>query len=212
VPIVGVVGDVKEQGQGNPTNLEMYRPYEQASYAASMTLMVRSQTDPESLASSIRKEVWNVDKNVPVEDVQTLNQVISRSVSSRRSMLFLVTVFAGIALLLGLTGIYGLISYFVSLHIPEIGVRMALGAQKSSILKMVIRQGSFPVFVGTVIGLAGSVAFSRLMTKLLFGVHPTDPFVLAAVAFLLIATALFSSCIPAYRATRLNVVQALRAE
>ena len=212
VPVVGVVGDVKEQGQENPTNLEMYRPYEQASYSDSMILMVRSQTNPETLARAIRKEVWSVDKNVPVEQVQTLNHVISQSVSARRSMLFLVTVFAGIALTLGLIGIYGLISYFVSLHIPEIGVRMALGAQKSNILKMVIQQGSFPVFAGTVIGLAGSVAFSGLMTKLLFGVHPADPFVLAAVAFLLIATALFSSWIPAYRATRLNVVQALRTE
>lgn len=212
VPIVGVVADVKEQALDSPTHLEMYRPYEQAPYASSMILMVRTESDPAALASAIRNEVWTVDKDVPVADVQLLTQVVYESLAARRSTMLLLAAFAGLALLLGVVGIYGVVTYAVSQRTHEIGIRMALGAQLSDVLKLVIRNAMAMVLVGVAIGLLGAVALTRLMSTLLFEVRPVDATTYVAMSVLLVAVGLLACYIPARRATKVDPLVALRYE
>ena len=212
LPIVGVVADVKEQGLDLPTHPEIYRPYVQAPYPSSMILMVRTDSNPTALASAIRKEVWAIDKDVPVADVQTLAQVISESLATRRSTMLLLAAFAGLALLLGSIGIYGVVTYAVSQRTHEIGIRIALGAQMSDVLRLVIRNGMVLVLAGVGIGLAGAFALTRLMSTLLFEVRSTDALTFAIVSALLIAVALLACYLPARRATRVDPLVALRYE
>ena len=210
--IVGVVGDVKEQGLELPTHLEMYRPYEQVSFPSSLILMVRTEADPTALAVAIRKEVWSVDKDVPIADLQPLTQVISESLAARRSTMLLLAAFAGLALLLGAVGIYGVMSYAVTQRTNEIGIRMALGAQTRDVLKLVVRNGMTLTLIGVGVGLAGALALTRLMTSLLFGVAPTDAATFMTVSVGLIVVALLACYLPARRATKVDPLVALRYE
>src|SRR5262249_43787660 len=156
VSIVGVVGDVKEQGLNLPTHLEMYRPYDQAPFPSSLTLMVRTDAEPTALAAVIRQEVWAVDKDVPVADIQPMTQVIYESVAKPRSTMLLLSVFAAIALTLGAIGVYGVIAYTVNRRSHEMGVRMALGATSGDLLKLVLEQGMVLTLAGVVVGLVAS--------------------------------------------------------
>jgi putative ABC transport system permease protein len=212
VPIVGVVADVKEQSLDAPTHLEMYRPYEQAPFASTMTLMVRTEAEPTTLAAAIRNEVWAVDKDVPVARIQPLTQVISESLSKPRSTMLLLAIFAGVALVLGSIGIYGVVAYSVVERTHEIGIRMALGARPSNVLRMVIGQGMSLTLAGVTVGLGGAFAASRALESLLFGVGTTDAATFVGVALLLGLVALLACWIPARRATKVDPIVALRYE
>jgi putative ABC transport system permease protein len=212
VPIIGVVGDVKEQGMDLPTHLEMYRPYDQATYISSLVLMVRTDAEPGALAGAIRKEVWALDRDVPVADVQPLTKVIAESLAARRSTMLLLAAFAGLALLLGTVGIYGVVSYAVGQRTHEIGVRLALGASTRQILQLIVGQGMKLILIGVLIGLGGAYLATRLLQSLLFGVRATDPITFIVTALLLSGVALLACVIPARRAARVDPLIALRYE
>jgi putative ABC transport system permease protein len=212
VPIVGVVADVKEQGLDVPTHLELYRPYDQAPYPSAMTLMVQTDADPTALASAIRSEVLAVDKDVPLSDVQPLARVVSKSLTRPRSTMLLLAIFAGVALLLGSIGIYGVVAYGVAQRTQEIGIRMALGASSRDVLRMVLGQGMTLILAGVAIGLGCAVAATRALESLLFGVSAIDPFTFAAVSVLLTGVALVACLAPARRAMKVDPMVALRYE
>jgi predicted permease len=210
--IVGVVGDIKQQGLRNQTEPEMYRPYMQHNFLPDMTVMVRSTSDPTALAASIRGAVWSVNKNVPITHLESMDEVVARSISQPRSTMILLSIFAGIGLILGVIGIYGVISYTVTQRSQEIGIRMALGAATLDVLKLVLGQGMKLVLCGIAIGLAGAFALTRLLSGLLFGVSATDPATFAIISALLVLVALFACYLPARRATRVDPVRSLRYE
>jgi predicted permease len=212
VPIVGVVSDVKEQGLDLPTHLEMYRPFAQSPLTSSLTLMVRTDTEPSALAAAIRNEVWAIDRNVPIADVQPLAQVVSESVNARRQTMLMLASFAGVALLLGAVGIYGVVTYSVNQRTHEIGVRMALGATSRDVLRLIVGQGMRVILTGVALGLVGAYLASRALEQLLFGVSATDPLTFAGVTLLLVVVAFLACLIPARRATRVDPMEALRYE
>jgi putative ABC transport system permease protein len=178
-----------------------------------MFMAVRSVTpDPRALISSAQNAVWSVDKNVPLANVRTMQDMIADSVVRRKFAMLLLAIFAGVAVLLAAMGLYGVMSFSVAQRTREIGIRVALGAQRTDVLRLVINQGMVFVGSGVAAGLVGSVGLTRLMSALLFGVSPTDVGTFASVAFLLACIALLACWIPARRATRLDPVIALRSE
>ena len=212
VTIVGVVGDVRQQSLSVPTVPEMYRPFFQHTSLPPLTIMVRTATTFSALAPSIRSAVWSIDNNVPITDLQPMTEVVAQSISQPRSTMLLLTAFAAIGLLLGVIGIYGVISYSVAQRTHEIGVRMALGAQSADVLKLVVGQGLKLTLIGAALGLAGAFAVTRLMSSLLFGVSASDPATFGVVTLSLTAVALLASYIPARRAARVTPMVALRYE
>jgi predicted permease len=212
VVIVGVVGDVKHHGLDSQTRLEMYRPYDQSPFPSTMTLMVRANSDPQLLTAAIRQEVWAVDGDVPIAEVQLMSQVVYKSLAGRRSTMILLVALAAAALILGAVGIYGVISYSVTQRTHEIGIRMALGAGSRSVLRLVIGQGLKLTLIGVAIGVAGATVATRLMEGLLFGVSATDALTFAVVSALMIGVALTACAVPARRATKVDPMVALRYE
>jgi len=209
--IVGIVGDVDHQGLDDPPDIQVYTPQMQFTDGF-MQLAVRTSVDPASLTAAVRNEIRAVDPDVPIYQIATMRQLISSSVSQRRFTLVLLAGFAAIALLMSAIGIYGVMSYTVTQRTQEIGIRVALGAQTSDVLKLVIRQGIRLVLVGVVSGLIGAFALTRLMEGLLFGVKATDPLTFAGIALLLISVALLACYIPARRAAKVDPMVALRYE
>jgi putative ABC transport system permease protein len=177
-----------------------------------MRLVIRSPSEPLSLASAVRHELLAVDKDQPVMDIKTLEQFISESVFRHRLNLFLLGIFAGLALTLAALGIYSVVSYSVVQRTHEIGIRMALGAARRDVLKLVVGEGFGLTLVGVAIGVAGALATTRFLSSLLYGVRPTDPVTYVAVSVVLTAVALLASCIPARRATKVDPMVALRYE
>jgi predicted permease len=211
VTIIGVVADTKLYGLDNPARLEVYYPYRQQP-DTDMDLVVRSAVDPASLTSAIRAAVAAIDKDQPIFDVQTMQQRVDDSISTRRLTLVLLGIFSALALLLAAIGIYGVMAYSVALRTQEIGIRIALGAQQHDVLRLVLGQGARIAFFGVAIGLAAAAALARLLSGLLFSVSASDPVTFAAVAVLLIAVALLACYIPARRALRVDPIIALRYE
>jgi putative ABC transport system permease protein len=210
--IVGVVGDVRHKSLDVEGGAEFYRSYLQ-SPAASMSLVVRTErADPASIASSIRSAVQQVDKDQPISNIQTMDQLLADSVAQRRFNMLLLGIFACVALILAAVGIFGVMSYSVTQRTHEIGIRMALGAQGSDVLKLVVGQGMSLALIGVALGLLASVIMTRVMSNLLFGVSATDPLTFAGVSLLLTVIALIACYIPARRATRVEPVIALRYE
>jgi len=181
-------------------------------YPGSVNLVIRSQGDLASLAAAVRKEVLQIDPNQPVADVRTMEQWLERAVAGPRYRTTLLGLFALVALALASTGIYGVMSYSVSQRTHEIGVRMALGARRMDVMRLVVRQGMMLVIVGVVLGLGGAFALTRLMASLLFGVTAKDPFTFVAVSALLTLVAFFACYLPARRATKVDPLVALRYE
>jgi putative ABC transport system permease protein len=175
-----------------------------------MRLVVRADVPPLSLVSTVKEAVRSLDRDVPFSQVATMEQLLAKSVAPRRLNLALLAVFAVIALALAVAGIYGVMSYTVTTRTREIGVRVALGAQVSDVIKLVVVQGLKPALAGVAIGLIVSFALTRLMTSLLFGVSATDPLTFVAVTVLLIAVALLAALVPARRATKVDPMVALR--
>lgn len=213
--IVGVVSDVKQSGLNQAVRPELYAPYTQPMWEGmtqSMTLVVRTKSDPSTLVPLIRREVLSVDPYQPIYNVQTMETVIERSVSYNRLNMLLLSIFAALALLLALVGIYSVMSYLVTQHTREIGIRMALGARPWDILKLMLGQGLVLTLIGVVIGMAGAFAMTRVMASLLFGVTATDPLTYLGVSLLLLLVSLLACFIPARRAMKVDPMIALRYE
>jgi putative ABC transport system permease protein len=212
--VVGVVSDVRRGGKAGQISPQVYYPAAQtALYPVRLAeFTFRSSGDPKQLVAAVQQQVWAIDKDLPVTHVRTYDELVSQSVSERRFQTMLLGLFASLALILAMVGIYGVISYSVSQRTPEIGVRMALGASRGGILKMVIGRAMLLVAVGIAAGAAGAFALSRYLKSLLFEVKPGDPWTYASLAILLAMVALAASLIPARRATRVDPMIALRYE
>ncbi|HYY56574.1 MAG TPA: ABC transporter permease [Pyrinomonadaceae bacterium] len=214
--VVGVVGDVKHYGLDEETKPELYVSYLQPLLpnfnVSSLFLAVRTTAEPAGLAAAVRREVAVLDKDQPVADIKTMEERLSESVAPRRFNMLLLAIFAALALILAAVGIYGVMSYSVTQRTHEIGVRMALGAQGSDVLRLVVGQGMILALAGVALGLLGAFALTRVMKTLLFNVSASDPLTFAGVAFVLSAVALLACLIPARRATRVDPMEALRYE
>ena len=177
-----------------------------------MTLVVRSSSSPEAMVSAVTNAIREIDSTIPVTNVQTMEDLVTTSLSSERFSLLLLGAFALLALILAAIGIYSVLSYSVRRRVQEIGIRLALGASLSDVLRMVIFEGLRPTLLGVLIGIAGAFTLARVMSNLIYGVKPTDPLTFVSVAFLLGVVALGASIIPAYRAAKVDPLVALRYE
>ncbi|HEV2419320.1 MAG TPA: ABC transporter permease [Terriglobia bacterium] len=209
--IVGVVGDVHDRGLAAETRPMYYGPDSQLQ-APSLTFVVRSAGNPRALVGTIRRLMASMDRNIPIYNVETMSEYLSASVVQLRFNTLMLGIFAALALALAAVGLYGVISYSVVQRTHEFGIRMALGAQQETILKLVLREGVVLVLAGVGIGLVGALGLTRLMGSLLYGVKPTDPATLVIASLVLIAVALIASYIPARRATKVDPMAALRCE
>jgi putative ABC transport system permease protein len=218
--VVGVVGDVKLDGldQARPSTI-LYMPLGQVSAPATggwnsfpMTLVVRSATNPAGIVSAVTNALHQVDREIPVRDILTLDDLVTNSISQQRFNMLLLGAFAGLALLLAAIGIYSVLSYSVKRRVQEIGIRLALGARIGDVLRMVIVEGMKPTLLGVVLGTIGALAMGHVLASLIYGVKPTDPLTFLVVAVLLAAIALFATIIPAYRAAKVDPMVALRYE
>jgi putative ABC transport system permease protein len=218
--VVGVVGDVKLDGldQARPS-ATLYMPLDQLSAPATggwnsfpMTLVVRSRANPAGIVSAVSNVVHEVDRDVPLRDILTMDDLVANSISQQRFNMLLLGAFAGLALLLAAIGIYSVLSYAVKRRVQEIGIRLALGASLRDVLRMVLVEGMKPTLLGVAIGLAGALALGQFLSSLIYGVRPTDPVTFLAVATLLAGVALVASIVPAYRATKVDPMVALRYE
>ncbi len=210
--IIGVVDDVKYQGLNQERKPTMYWPYLQNTWWRSMYVAVRTQNDPLQSVAGIRKEVWSIDQDLPVSSIKTMEQLMSESVNEPKAMTTLFAMFGAVALILASIGIYGVMSYTVTQRTREIGIRLALGAQKSDVLQMVIKQGLKLAIIGVCLGLIASFALTRLMADLLFGVSATDVLTYVAVSIILAGVALVACLVPARRAAKTDPMVALRYE
>ena len=177
-----------------------------------MSIVVRTTSDPLSLAASVKRQIQTLDKDLPIDDAKTMQQLLAESNSGRRFNMLLLTVFALVALVLAIVGIYGVMSYTVTQRTHEIGIRVAIGAQSRDVFRMVIGQGMRLAIIGVAFGLVGAFGLTRLMTSMLFGVEPTDPATFVIIGVLLTVVALVACYIPGRRATKVNPLVALRYE
>jgi len=209
--VVGVVSPVRNRTLEARSRIGVYLPENQMSQP-SMTIAVRTAGNPMNLAPTMEREVSTIDPDLPVYRVRTMTQVMGESVQRRRLALILLAVFAGLALALASVGIYGVTSYAVAQRQVEIGLRMALGADRFQVLRMMIGQGMTTIFMGLGIGIISSLALTRLIRGLLFAVRPSDPLALAGAALVLMAAAFLAVYIPSRRATHVEPIVALRYE
>ena len=209
--VVGVVGDVRHEGLADSNLPQLYLPYLQ-NPSSIMNLVVRTTSNPLRWANAVRSQVWDVDKDQPLFDTKTVEDIVADSFGRQDVLASLLGAFAAVALLLAAGGIYALISYAVRQRTHEIGIRMALGAQTGEVLRLILRQGMGLTLAGLFIGLFGAVATASLLGNFLFGVKPTDPASFAAVALLLAGVAALACYIPARRATRVDLLVALHYE
>jgi uncharacterized membrane protein YeaQ/YmgE (transglycosylase-associated protein family) len=209
--IVGVVEDIKRTGMADASRGEMYRPYRQICWGV-LTLVVCTQRDPADVTCGIRAEVDRLDRELPLQSVATMSQLVSGNVAQRRLSVQLLGGFAAGALLLSALGLYGVLTNVVSQRTREIGIRMALGAQRIDVLHLVIGQGMRLALLGIALGLVGAFVLTRILQRLLYEIKPTDPPTFVAVAAILMAVALLACWLPARRASRVVPIKALRSE
>jgi predicted permease len=210
--IVGVVKDVRQNDFIAEPKMQMYFTYRQLRSLMPNALIVRTAVDPLSLASSVRNAIWAVDKDQTVANIDSMEHIVAGAVARQRFSMLLLAIFAGIALVLAAVGIYGVMSYSVAQQTREIGIRMALGAQRGDVLRMTVKQGLKLVGLGLVIGLVAAFILTRVMATLLFGISATDPLTFFSISLVLLAVAILASYIPALRATRVDPMIALRAQ
>jgi len=218
--VVGIVGDARETGLNGSNQAVMYVPEAQvtdgltklANSIIPLNWVIRTATDPVPLSASFRRELLTVDAQLSVAKIRTMEQVISESTARQNFNMLLLTIFAGLALVLAAIGIYGLMSYSVEQRLQELGIRMALGAGGGQMLKLVVGQGMKLTGIGALVGLAAAFGLTRVLAGLLFGVKSTDPLTYAAVTLILCAVALLACLIPALRASKIDPIIALRYE
>jgi predicted permease len=219
--VVGIVKDVKQGSWTDAASDEMYVPFRQSGnfffsgtgpHAAGMTLVVRTNIDPQSLARAIKTAVWSVDRNLPVSHVETLENTIGNATWQSRFSFQLVGLFSALALVLAMIGIYGVMAYEVARRTHEIGIRMALGAGRRSIASLIARQSLPIALIGIACGLAAAAGLARLMRGILYEVDPVDPVTFASVATLVLIVATLAALVPARRAMRVDPMIALRHE
>ena len=214
--IVGVVGHVKHYGLDVEGREQVYFPHTQPPYGGfpprEMALAVRTAADPASISNAVREQVVAMDRDLPLYHIATMDQLVSESVAQPRLNLSLIAAFAALALLLAAVGVYGVMAYAVSQRTQEFGIRMALGASRSDVLKQVILEGGRLAALGLALGLVAALALTRLMASLLYGVAPSDPVALIAAAVVLAVVAFAACYLPARRATRVDPMEALRYE
>ena len=218
--IVGIVGNTKLESLNETRPVDViYVPLSQLTSPPSevwrsfgLTLTVRTNSDPRNAISAVTSAIHSAGPGLPVTDVRTMDDIIAQSVSPQRFNLILLGVFAALALVLAAVGIYSVLSYTVRRRVREIGIRMALGASHSAVLRMVLADGLKPILLGVGIGLGSAFALSRLVSSLVFGIRPSDPLTFSAVSLLLIAVGVLATILPAYRATRIEPVRTLREE
>ena len=210
--VVGVVGRVKMEGLGQDSNrVQGYFPFAQLP-ASGMTVIINASADPNQLIASVRQQLKSIDADQPIYNIRTMGEIRAESVAPERLNLTLLSIFAGIALVLAIVGIYGVMSYSVTQRTHEIGIRMAIGAQPRDVFRMVIGQGMVLALIGVAFGLIGAFGLTRLMTTMLFGVAPTDPATFAVIAVLLTGVSLIACYIPGRKATKVDPLVALRYE
>jgi putative ABC transport system permease protein len=209
--IVGVVGNQRERGLDADPTLTVYLP-SYGSGPGAMQFAIHTAGNPAALTPTLRSILKEVDPNLPLSDVQTLDEIVSRSLAPRRFNMFLLAIFAGAALMLALVGIYGVLAYSVSQRTAEIGLRVALGATPARVLALVLGQGLRPILLGAAAGVLGAAALSQLVSSLLFGIKTLDPITYVMAAALMVGAALLSCYVPARRALRVDPVSALRQE
>ncbi|MEO7963441.1 MAG: ADOP family duplicated permease, partial [Gemmatimonadaceae bacterium] len=211
--IVGIVGEIKSHGLDHVDERQIYIPYDQNSYAdALMAMIVRGDGDARTLVAPVRDALHTLDRHVPVTSFLTMEELLHQSTAQRRFALLVFQLFAGVALLLAAVGIYGVMARSVTERQREIGIRTALGAPRERILGLVLRQGGVLIVGGIGLGVAGALALSRVMRALLFQVAPNDPFTLATVSLTLAVVATVAVLVPAWRATRVDAMEALRTD
>jgi predicted permease len=209
--IVGVTGDVKAFGQDQPTHADIYRPFDQVPFPL-VAFTVRTATDPDAMTKTAEQAMWDIDPGLPVFKAVTMEMLTAQTLAVRRASSVLIAGFALLALVLACVGIYGTMAYAVSRRTREIGVRMALGARRADVLRMVLGSGLRLALVGIAIGLAGALASSRLIGSLLFEMSALNPLIFACAAAVLATTAILASFLPARRAASVDPMQALRTE
>jgi ABC-type antimicrobial peptide transport system permease subunit len=209
--IVGIVGSVRQHGLREPAVPVLYTHYTDFA-TGSIALTARTKENPIGILPALRAAIQNVNPELLMTRVSTPEQIVARSFAGERFGTLLMFVFAAVGTLLAAVGLYGVLTYAVSQRTQEIGIRMALGAQRGDVLGMILRQGMLLVALGIAVGLAGAVAFGRLMRSLLFNVSPNDPLTFATITLLLSAVALLACWLPARRATKVNPMEALRYE
>jgi len=215
--VIGVVNETKQRGLVEAPPASVFVPTFQAAEGVIASLrqssfVLRTTGDPSLLSAAIRNETHQLDASLPVRNLRSMEELVSRSIAPQRFNLSLLSLFSGLGLLLAAVGIYGVMAYSVAQRTHEIGLRMALGAQASDVLRLVVKQGLALVFAGVAIGLVASFALTRLIRNLLFGVNANDPLTLGGVVLVLIVVALLACYIPARRATKVDPLVALRYE
>jgi predicted lysophospholipase L1 biosynthesis ABC-type transport system permease subunit len=210
--VVGVVSDTRQWGIEWPAIPEAYTIHESSPRSELRFLVVRTAADPMSLVAAIRREIARIDKDLPIADVRTMADVVDTVLAERRFGTLLIGLFAFTALMLVAAAIYGLMSFFVARRTPEIGVRMAFGATRAGVLRLMLSNALALTGVGTAIGLLGLVLSVKLVRGMVYGFSPSDPVMVAAGAVCLTVIGLAGSLVPAWRATRVDPIQALRAE
>ena len=212
--IVGIVNNVKLYGLDVEAGPAIYMSVFQVESGISFQTVfaIHASGDPVALIPAVRNEIWSIDKELPIYDVSTMKDVVAESLAQRRFTLWLLTSFAGIALLLAAIGLYGVISYSVTQRTREMGVRMALGASPRDLLRLILGSGARLAAIGIAAGILAALILTRFMSGMLFGVHPADPLTFAAVSLLLLIVILFASYVPARRAAKVDPMVALRYE
>lgn len=210
--VIGVVDDIRDRGLQivEPVTM-LYLPIRQDDTNA-VSLMVRGDRDVMRLSTGITKVLGEIDPELPIRNIRTMDEIVATTLSHQRYSMWLLAALAGLAFLLASVGIYGVLAYSIRSRATEISIRMVLGASPAGVIRLLIAEGIKPTLIGIILGALGTYALAGLLSKLIYAVSPTDPMTFLVVALLLMAVALIACAVPAYRATRLQPIQALRGE